>query len=306
MDGVDSQWLEAGENPRAIYSNIPPGKHALRMRASNRSGIWNRTGTAYLVTQEPHFYQTRTFLAATILGGLLVLGGAYSWRVRRLSKELSARFDERLAERTRVARELHDTFLQTVQGSKLVADHALKDPDDHERVLRAVQQLAGWLERAIEEGRAALNSLRTSSIETSDLADAMRRAIEECRPETLLDATLSVTGDAGKLHPIVRNEIYRIGYEAIRNICAHSGADTLKITLEHAHDFTLRVRDNGVGLAPSLSEKGKDGHFGLSGMRERAERIGGKWTIASAPGSGTTITVVDPGRLAYRARGPVD
>lgn len=304
LDGVDSQWLDAGPVPHAVYSNIPAGRHVLRMRACNRHGIWDRAGTTYRVTQEPHFYQTRWFLAATLVGALLVIGGAYRLRVRQISQQLSARFDERLAERTRVARELHDTFLQTVQGSKLVADHALKNPEDHERVLGAVKQLAGWLDRAIEEGRAALNSLRTSAAETDDLADALRRAIAECRPETLLDAT--VMGDAGKLHPIVRNEVHRIGSEAIRNSCTHSGADTLRVTLEHAHDFTLRVRDNGVGMAPSVSERGKEGHFGLSGMRERVERIGGKLTIDSAPGSGTSITVVVPGRLAYRARDPVD
>ncbi len=304
LDGVDSQWLDARPDPRAIYSGLPVGRRALRIRACNRHGIWDRSGVVYVISQQPHFYQTRWFLAVAIGIGLLVVGGAYRLRVRHVSRRLSARFDERLAERTRVARELHDTFLQTVQGSKLVVDHALKDPDDHARLLRAVKQLAGWLDRAIEEGRAALNSLRTSVTETNDLGEALGRAIEECRSQTRLDATLSVTGDARELHPMVRDEVYRIGYEAIRNACSHSAAEVLRVTLEHDHDLTLRVLDDGVGMDPAISETGKQGHFGLSGMRERAERIGGKLTIASLPGSGTTITVTVPGRLAYRTRGP--
>lgn len=304
LDGVDAQWLDAGPSPRATYSSIPVGKHALRIRACNRSGIWGRDGISYFVTQQPLFYQTRWFLAVTTAAGLLFVGGAYRLRVSQVSRQLSARFDERLAYRTRVARDLHDTFLQTVQGSKLVVDHALKDPDDPARLLRAVKQLSGWLDRAIEEGRAALNSLRTSTAETNDLTEALRLAVDDCRAQTGIDATLSVTGHAGELHPVVRDEVYRIGSEAIRNARQHSGAGILRVTLEHDHDFTLSVLDDGVGMDPGVSETGKGGHFGLSGMRERAENIGGKLTIARAPGPGTTVTVTVPGRLAYRTRRP--
>jgi len=257
-------------------------------------------GTTYRIRQQPRFYQTRWFLAATVAFALLAIGGVLRLRVRQVSRQLSARFDERLAERTRVARDLHDTFLQTVQGSKLVADHALKDLDDPARLRRAVEQLAVWLGRATEESRAALLSLRTSATEKNDLAEAFRRAIDECRAQEHPDATFSVTGKARELHPIVRDEIYRVGYEAIRNACAHSRADVLKVSLEYAHDVTVRVMDNGVGMDPAASEIGKDGHFGLLGMRERAERIRGRLTIAGSPVSGTTITLVVPGRLAYR------
>ena len=304
LDGVDPEWLDAGPQARAIYNSIPSGVHALRVRARNRSGIWDRSGIVYLIDQQPHFYQTGWFLATAIAAGLLVLGGTYRLRVRHLSKQLSARFDERLAERTRVARELHDTFLQTVQGSKLVADQALRFPENGERLLRSMEQLASWLERAIQEGRMALNSLRTSATASDDLADAFREAIEECRSQAPLTATFSATGHGMELHPIVRHEVYRIGYEAIRNACRHSGADTVKVTLEHAHDLTLQVLDNGVGMDAAIVERGKDGHFGLRGMRERAQRIDGKLTIASWADSGTSITLAVPGSLAYRGQKP--
>jgi len=304
LDGVDPEWLDAGPSLRAIYSNIPAGSHAFHLRACSRSGIWDRTGIVYPIRQQPRFYQTRWFLASMVAGGLLVIGSVYRLRVRQVSKQLNALFDERLGERVRVARDLHDTFLQTVQGSKLIADHALKDPKDHVRLLRAVEQLAAWLERATEEGRAALNSLRTSATVNGDLALALRRAIDECRVETRIDAALSVAGNVGELHPIVRDEVYRIGYEAIRNACTHSRAGVLRVSLEHAHDLALRVSDNGVGMDARILESGRERHFGLSGMRERAERIGGRFTIESSPSSGTTITVVVPGRIAYRTRRP--
>jgi signal transduction histidine kinase/streptogramin lyase len=300
LDGVDSEWLDAPANPVAIYSNIPIGTHALHIRACNRSGVWDRQGMVFMVTQRPYFYQTRWFLAAMVALGVLAVGLVYRLRVAQISRQMSARFDERLAERTRVAREIHDTLLQTVQGSKMVADHALKNPTDHSRMVKAMEQLATWLAQATEEGRAALLSLRSSTTEKNDLAEAFRRAIDECSRASGTRVSFSVNGNSREMHPVVRDEIYRIGYEAIRNACAHSGADWSEVTLDYAHDLTLRIKDNGRGIDSEIIEQGKEGHFGLRGMRERAERIGGKFTLVSSPASGTTITLVVPGRVAFR------
>src|SRR5262245_7842979 len=171
-----------------------PGAVALHIRACNRNGIWGRQGMVFSVTQQPFFYQTRWFVAAMFVLGVLLVGLIYRFRVRQISRAMSARFDERLAERTRVARELHDTFLQTVEGSKMVADHALKDPADHARMVRAMEQLSTWLAQATEEGRAALNSLRASTTERNNLAEAFRRAIDECRRERRVEISFSVKG----------------------------------------------------------------------------------------------------------------
>ena len=163
------------------------------------------------------------------------IGLLYRMRVRRVAKAMSARFDERLAERTRIARDFHDTLLQTIQGSKLVADSALKQsaiPSD----AGAMEKLSVWLGRATEESRTALNSLRTSTTEENDLASAFRRAIEECRTQSSMEASLSVVGEVSEMHPIVRDEVYRIGYKAIRNACVHSQAARL-----HVSSHTLRI-----------------------------------------------------------------
>src|SRR5262249_14829892 len=162
------------------------------------------------------------------------------------------------------------------QGAKLVADHALKNATDHGQLVRAIERLAEWMAQANEEGRVALNSLRgCSTSEPNDLADAFRRALEECRAHTNMAVSLAVVGDGLDLHPVVLDEIYRIGYEAIRNAGRHSMARTVDVMLESASDLTLRIRDDGVGIDPAILENGKDGHFGLRGMRERAARING-------------------------------
>ena len=236
--------------------------------------------------------------------GVVLAGLAHRLRVRQISRQMSARFEERLAERTRVARELHDTFLQTVQGSKLVVDHALKDSSNHERVVKALEQLSKWLDQATEEGRTALNSLRSTTTQKNNLVESFRRAIDECSSGGSAEISFSVTGNPREVHPVVRDEIYRIGYEALRNACVHSGADRLEVTLEYAHDLTLRISDNGVGMEADVVEQGREGHFGLQGMRERAERIGGKFSIVSAANSGTVITLVVPGHMDLRPQRP--
>jgi signal transduction histidine kinase len=182
----------------------------------------------------------------------------------------------------------------------LVADDALEKSDDSAHLRRAMEQLSGWLGQATAEGRAALNSLRTSTIETNDLAAALRRATQECWFDKAIAVKFSATGRPRDMHPIARDEVYRIGYEAIRNACGHSSASELEISLSYAQDLTLRVSDNGSGIEGAVITEGKQGHFGLKGMRERAERIGSELTLVSSPGSGTEMTLVVPGNVIFR------
>jgi signal transduction histidine kinase len=230
---------------------------------------------------------------------VLIVGIVHVVRVRRIARAMSARFDERLAEHTRVARELHDTLLQTIHGSKLVADRALRDTADRDRLVQALEQLSVWLGQAAAEGRAALQSLRVSTTESNDLAGAFRRAIDECRNNSSAETPFSVQGRVRELHPAVRDEVYRIGYEAIRNACVHSHASRIDVALEYGHDLTLRISDNGVGIDTAVIETGKEGHFGLRGMRERAERIGATFTLVSGPETGTAMTLIVPGRISF-------
>jgi signal transduction histidine kinase/ligand-binding sensor domain-containing protein len=302
LEGRDAVWQEPGTRRQAFYSDLHPGKYRFRVIACNNDGVWNEQGASLDFSVAPAWFQTNWFRILCVLSGILVVWVIYRLRVRQIARAISARFDERLAERTRIARDLHDTFLQTIQGSKLVADDALEPSTDPIRMRRAMEQLSVWLGRATQEGRAALNSLRSATTHTNDLAEAFQRATEECRMQSPIEVSFSVVGDAKEMHPVVRDEVYRIGYEAIRNACMHSGAGRLEVALSYAEDLTLRVSDNGTGIDPAIADRGKEGHFGLQGMRERATRIGGKLTLRSSSSSGTEIRLMIPGSIIFRKR----
>jgi signal transduction histidine kinase/ligand-binding sensor domain-containing protein len=299
LDGRDDAWQEPGTRRQAFYTDLGPGSYRFRVIASNNDGVWNEKGASLEIVIAP-WYQTRAFLALSMLAGGLVLWAGYRLRMRQMAHALNVRFDERLAERTRVARELHDTLLQTLQGSRIVAETALDRPDDAPTLARALRQVSAWLDQAGDQGRAAIHALRTSTTERNDLAAAFRRALEDCRLKSDVDASLTVTGDAREMHPVVRDELYRIGFEAIRNASAHSRGRRLDVTLSYGRNVTLRVADDGVGMEAAVAEAGKEGHFGLRGMRERAARIGGTLSMTSAPGAGAVVVVTVPGRAIFR------
>jgi signal transduction histidine kinase/ligand-binding sensor domain-containing protein len=305
LEGRDAAWQEPGTRRQAFYSDLRPRRYRFKVIACNNDGVWNDAGATLDFTVTPAWYQTNWFRILSVVSGIVILMALHKLRLRQTAKTISIRFDERLAERTRMARDLHDTFLQTLQGSKLVADRALKPSTDASQMRQAVEQLSSWLGRATEEGRAALNSLRTTTTQTNDLAEALRRVTENGLVPNSMAVTFSVVGDAREIHPIVRDEIYRIGYEAIRNAFAHSSASRLEVELRYANDLALRVSDNGAGIDPAIANAGRDGHFGLQGMRERAARISGKLTIVSSANSGTEIELIVPGGAIFRKRKPV-
>jgi signal transduction histidine kinase/ligand-binding sensor domain-containing protein len=299
LHGWEKIWHDAGSRRQAFYNNLPPGKYTFQVIASNSDGVWNAQGASLNFEVLPTWYQTRTFLAACLAAAIVLAWAVYRFRVRQIARAIGARFDERLSERTRMARELHDTFLQTIQGSKFVVDDGLEEPLDPEKMHRALGQVSGWLEQAIAEGRATLNSLRSSTTSKNELGPALRRAAESGVVPDGMTVSVSVIGDARELHPMVRDELYRIGNEAIQNAKAHSHGGHLTIDLTYGQDLTLHVGDNGVGIDPGYALSGKEGHHGLQGMRERAARIQGKLTILSSTGSGTDISVIVPGSVSF-------
>ena len=300
LDGFDRGWSEPTATREAVYTNLSPGSYRFRVIACNSYRQWNDSEAAISLEVDPAFWQTWWFGVSCVATFLALLWALYRLRLRQVAHQFNMRLEERVGERTRMARDLHDTFLQTIQGSKLVADDALELSTDPIRMRRAMEQLSLWLASAMQEGRAALNSLRTATTQTNDLAEALRRVTEDGAVPSSMTVTFSVVGDAREMHPLVRDEIYRIGYEAIRNACTHSGASRLEVELRYARDLTLRVGDNGIGIDPAIADRGKDGHFGLQGMRERAARIGGKLTFLSSANSGTEIKLIVPGGILFR------
>jgi signal transduction histidine kinase/ligand-binding sensor domain-containing protein len=299
LEGQDKDWQDVGTRREAFYTNIAPGTYRFHVIACNNDGVWNDEGATFSFRIAPAWYQTDWFLLLCGAIGLLMVWAIHRLRVRQIARALSARFDERLAERTRLARELHDTLLQTIQGSKMVADDALDQSTDMVHMRRAMERLSKWLGQATLEGRAALKSLRISTRERNNLAESLRHAAEDVADQSPMELSFSVTGEAREMHPIVRDEIYHIGCEAIRNAYTHSRGTRLEVELGYARGLLMRIRDNGVGMEESLADKGREGHFGLQGMRERAGRIGATLTIVSYAVTGTEITLSVPGNIVF-------
>jgi signal transduction histidine kinase len=195
----------------------------------------------------------------------------------------------------RLARDLHDTLLQTIQGSKLVAENA-RDNVQEPAARIALQHLSSWLERAVVEHRAVLKSLRSSITEGNHLSEAFRIALENYGAD--IEVTFLVSGASREMHPIARDEVYRIGYEAMVNACKHSQAKRLTVELIYDQNMLLRITDDGKGIEPEILETGKSGHYGLIGMRERAARIGARITFVSSA-RGTTVTLVVLGEAIF-------
>jgi ligand-binding sensor domain-containing protein len=304
LEGHDHGWTDSGARRQAFYNDLSPGTYAFHVVASNNDGIWNSHGASILFTIPPAWYQTAWFRILLVLLVLSAVYVLYQYRLRQYSAMLKIRFDERVEERTRLARDLHDTLLQTIQGSKMVTDNALERPTDAALMHKALGLVSTWLERATLEGRAALNSLRSSTVDTNDLAAAFCHAAEDCRIGSTIQVSHALTGTSSDMHPIVRDEIYRIGYEAINNACIHSGGNLVTVELTYNHNVQLKVRDNGKGIDDKTLESGKVGHFGLEGMRERADRIGAKLSVRTAPDNGTEVTLLVPGSVVFKTYRP--
>jgi ligand-binding sensor domain-containing protein len=175
LEGADRDWQDVGARRQAFYTNLRPGHYRFQVTARNGDGVWNKVGDFVAFTIAPSWYQTDWFVSLCVALGIASLWGLYRIRIWQVERAITARFDERLSERTRMARELHDTFLQTIQGSKFVVDNGLEEPLDSEKMHRALGQVSGWLDQAITEGRAALNSLRSSTTLKNELGPALRR-----------------------------------------------------------------------------------------------------------------------------------
>jgi signal transduction histidine kinase/ligand-binding sensor domain-containing protein len=303
LDSVDSEWLDAGHPAHAIYSNIAAGTHAFHVRACNRDGIWDRAGMVFSITQQPYFYQTASFEFGTVTAGCLLLAGFYRWRLNQATARLNARLGERLAERERIARELHDTLLQGFQGLTLHFQAVLNHISDTETARTMMKKALGYADQVLLEGRERVRDLRSEVSRTAGLAQEVGCYGEELAKSHAAAFKVTVAGRTQPLHPVVGDEICRIAREAVGNAFRHSRASSIEV--EIAYDCAgvcLRVRDDGCGIDQEILGAGRQGHWGLSGMRERAQNIGGQLSIWSNPGAGTEIDLTIPAKVAYSCK----
>lgn len=304
LDGFDRDWHDAGTRRQAFYTDLPPGKYTFRVTACSSEGVWDNSPAQLNFSVAPAYYQTKWFRAFCAFAFLGLLWAAYQWRVRHLQREFEMTLDARVGERTRIARELHDTLLQSFHGVLLRFQTVFQILP--ERAVEAKEKLGIAIDQAAEaitEGRDAVQGLRDSVIQGNDLALAISALGEELASSIDQPPAfrVAVEGESRNLHPILRDETYKIATEALRNTFRHAGARQVEVEIRYDNEqFRLRVRDDGKGINPALlAGQGGEGHYGLPGMRERAKLIEAKLTIWSEVDSGTEIELRVPASIAY-------
>jgi len=303
LEGSDRDWQDGGNRRDARYTNLGPGHYTFRVTASNNDGVWNTAGTSVRFEILPAFYQTKWFYALCGLVCVAILTALYKVRMRQVAAQVRGRLEARLAERERIARDLHDTLLQGVQGLiwrfQAAAD-GISPPDQPARQL--MEQSLDRADKLLAESRDKVKDLRTGACEAAELTQALATEGEQLAQQYSAKFRLSVQGTARTLHPIVREEGYLIGREALGNAFRHSGARNIEAEVTYGDAaLHMRVRDDGRGIAASILEAGgSPGHFGLIGMRERAKKLGGQLDVWSRPGAGTEIDLRVPADVAYR------
>jgi signal transduction histidine kinase/ligand-binding sensor domain-containing protein len=304
LEGWDSDWHDVANRRQAFYTNLAPGQYRFRVIASNNSGVWNETGALMDFSIAPAYYQTRSFRVMVVAISLLLLWALHRFRVRQLAREFNTGLEARVSERTRIARELHDTLLQSFHGLLLrfqAATNQLQEGAIKQRFEGAIDQGA----QAIAEGRDAVQGLRSSTVEANDLAAAVNALGQELATDQLREHSaafqVAVEGTPQSLHPILRDEVYRIAAEALRNAFRHAQARQVEVEIRYdEHQLRLRVRDNGKGMPAQMPVgHGGSGHFGLHGMHERATLVGGHVDIWSEINAGTEVELSIPALIAY-------
>lgn len=302
MEGVDSDWLEATSSRTVVYTNLPVGRHRLLVRATDSMGHWDSPQVAYEITQQPHFYEKPIFLLCVAVVALLLLVLLYMMRVRYLVKQARVVLEQRQAEREAVARDLHDTFLQGVQGLILRFHTGTQQlPPDHP-VRQSFEEALQLSDQVMMEGRSVLSRLRTKKMKPETLTEAYAAIGKEFRSLSPAYFGVILSGRSRDLGTVVKEELQQTGREALFNAYRHARARRIEVEIHFGiFEFRVRFRDDGIGIDPEILREGSvAGHYGLPGMRERVARIGGHMELWSRPGAGTEIEIRIPGAIAYR------
>jgi signal transduction histidine kinase/ligand-binding sensor domain-containing protein len=307
LEGMDAGWQNVGSRRQAFYNNLPPGTYQFVVSASNGDNLWNEAGDSLRFSIPPAFYQTYWFRSLGVILLLAALFGVYQLRMQRLAHQYALRLEERVSERTRIARELHDTLLQNFHGLLLrfqgAYNHLPARPEEARKALGVALDRGA---EAITAARDTVQALRSPPVATNELSSAIAALSAELRGAQTEGRSpgveVEVEGGERELHPILRDEIYRITAEALRNAFRHAQATRIDIAIRHGdREFRITVKDNGKGIDPGVLQQGsRNGHWGLLGMRERAEAIGAELDVWSSNGSGTEVSLQVPAGIAYR------
>jgi signal transduction histidine kinase/ligand-binding sensor domain-containing protein len=303
LEGVDSDWQNPGTRRQAFYTNLAPGAYRFLVMAANEDGVWNQQEAQLAFRIQPTMAQTSWFQALVALAALALLYLLYQLRLQQVTRQLRKRMEDRVDERERIARALHDTFLQSVQGLMLRFQTLLKrlPPEGEARAL--AEKILDQADQVLIEGRNQVRGLRSTSLAATDLPQACAELGRSMQEQHGVPFRLLVSGQAMALASPAAEQIYAIASEALHNAYRHAQASQVELELAYgAGHFRLRVRDDGRGIdADVLAAGQRPGHWGLTGMREQACKLGAEVELWSAPGKGTEVSLRVPAPSAYRA-----
>lgn len=303
--GYDPDWSAPTGAREASFTNIGPGPYRFLVSASNESGGWNEADAFLDFAVAPAYYQTTWFRLSSAAALLLLLAALYRLRLRQVARQFSIRTEERVNERTRIARDLHDTMLQSFQAAMLKVGAVSFQLGDLPEVKKNLDAAIEQARQAIAEGRDAVLGLRSSTVVANDLARAISTFGEALLAEQTGPRTpqfrVQVEGASRDLVPVLRDEVFRIAIEALRNAFRHAKASRIDVDIHYdQRQLRLRVQDDGKGIDQEVLSAGERiGHHGLPGMQERAKLSGGKLTLWSKPNSGAEIELTIPASIAY-------
>jgi signal transduction histidine kinase len=288
------------------YSNLPPGDYVFRVTAANNSGVWNEAGAFLDFSIAPAYYQTTWFGVLCVAAFLGLLWALYQFRLHQLQQQFTAGLEARVNERTRIARELHDTLLQSLHGLMFQFQAARnmlpRRPDEAARVMDGA---IGATEQTITDSRSAIQHLRSEAAD-GDLGQWLTATGQELAKLANANGNgpvfrLTLEGERKALTALPRDEIYGITREILRNAFQHAQASRIEAEIRYDdRELRVRIRDDGTGIAPQvLKAGGSAGHWGLRGVRERAQQIGARLDFWSEAGVGTEVELTVPAVVAY-------
>jgi signal transduction histidine kinase/ligand-binding sensor domain-containing protein len=300
--GHDDAWIDAQTRRQAFYTDLKPGSYRFLVTACNNDGVWNETGASVTFAVLPAFYQTRTFMVAGILLAAVILRALYVMRLRQHARRMRLNLEAKAIERERIARDLHDTLLQGIQGLIYKISSIAEQLPKAEPKRVAMEQALDRAESLLVQGRDQLTGMRREPAAATSLPEALATIAKDLEQQTDSEFELSVQGAARELTTQVRDEMYRIGAESLVNAFRHAAAPLIEVEiLFDDAAITLRIRDNGKGFDEAVLRKAsRPGHFGLLGLQERADRIGAVLEIWSREGAGTEVSCRVEAQRAYR------
>ncbi len=301
LDGYDKDWQDSGTRRQAFYTDLPPGNYQFRVIASNNDGVWNESAATTSFYVVPAFYQTSWFLFLCAIAAVSGLYMIYLIHLKQVTRRIQEQLATRVEERERIARELHDTLLQGFHGLMLRFQSVLKNIPPEAAARRMMETALDRADEVLLEGRQRVHNLREEGMPGNGPWENLARWGNELAQSRDTRFTAAIVGTPQPLDPAVSDEVYQIGREALNNAFLHAYAKQIEMEITYDRkSVRLVVRDDGAGMDNEILERGRSGHWGLSGMRERSQQIGAQLNIWSHGGAGTEIDLFIPAKVAYR------